>query len=76
MLNDHNKHKARSIFIVTGKDKEQIQVQKIPHPLNKHKNIRYKVYNTEEKRLLEVENRSEQEKWRKKTAHLHTNMIQ
>ena len=65
VLKDHNKHTARSRFRVTGKEKEQIQVQKNPHPWKKHKNLRNKVYNTEEKRLLKVENQERQENWQK-----------
>ena len=38
-------------------------MQIIPHPWKKQKNLRNKVYNTEEKRIIKVENRERQENW-------------
>ena len=63
VLSNQNKHMARSGYIVQGNEQERVQVQKIHHPWNKSKNLRNKVYNTEEKRLLGVQNRGKQKKW-------------
>ena len=53
--NRQDKHKARDMFIVTAKERETVEVQKILHPLVEGKGrIMSKVYQTDQKRLKTV----------------------
>ena len=50
--NKSDKHKAKEMFLVTGKDTEHISIQKVLHPLNnKPMKLMSKVYKTKQKHL-------------------------
>ena len=55
--NQNNKHKARDMFIVTGKSQleKKIKIQKMLHPLLREKGkIMSKTYQTDEKQLITI----------------------
>ena len=52
--NKNQKHKAKDIFLVTAKDGEKIDVQKILHPLTGSGKFMSKVYKTDQKRLKPI----------------------
>ena len=55
LKNKHHKHQASDIYLVTNKEKENVSVQKIIHPLKGDQTkLMGKVYNTKEKLLRPI----------------------
>ena len=52
--NRGEKHKAKDMFIVTGKVEEKVDVQKIIHPLQGKGKFMSKVYRTDQRRLKPI----------------------
>ena len=64
MKEKQNKHKAREAFVVTGLEKDQVQAQKLLHPLESGKvKFMSKVYSTDAKNVVVARRARAQQSW-------------